>query len=174
MNERWRGSSTTMIVFTGLPASRNDVASCRTPARLVRSVTPTRSRSRDGTRMSPPSIVGVRRCGSSARLHEIGPAAGVAEERVIAEDVLRQQRLAPPRLRGHAADHDAVADDDLRIAHEKVVRHGKQVEGRQFALAVAFVRDAADQRLREDRRRPVEKLRGQLAAENAAPAPCRG
>ena len=35
--------------------------------------------------------------------------------------------------------------------------------------ANALMRDAADQRLRENRRRPFEELRGELASENAAP-----
>ena len=77
---------------------------------------------------------------------EIGPEEVPAAERaVVLEHVLRQQRLAPPRLGGHAADDDAVAEDDLGVAHEEVVRDRIEVERRQLAGAVLFVRNAADE-----------------------------
>ena len=80
---------------------------------------------------------------------------------MILEDVFRQQRFAAARLRRHRRDHDAVADDDLRIAHEEVVRNGKKIERRQIACLLSLVRNAADQNLHELGRFPVVEPRRQ-------------
>src|SRR6185436_17564082 len=79
--------------------------------------------------------------------HEIGvDARAVAELAVVLEDVFRKERLAAARLRGHAADDHAVADDDLRIAREGEIRDGVELELRQLAAAL-LARQAADQNL---------------------------
>jgi hypothetical protein len=60
----------------------------------------------------------------------------------FSKDVLGQQRLAPPRLRGHRRHRRRVAEDDLRVAHEEEVRDREEIELRQLARALV-ARDPA-------------------------------
>ena len=92
------------------------------------------------------------------RRHQID-AQSSAKRLVILEDVLRKQRFASSRLCRHRGDDDAVADDDLRIAHEEKIRDRKQIECRQIAALLFLVRNSADQDFGERRWRLIEQIR---------------
>src|ERR1051326_5852982 len=59
---------------------------------------------------------------------------------------LDRQHSRAARLRGHAANDDAVAEDHLRVAGEEEIRDGVELELRQLAAAF-LARQAADQHL---------------------------
>src|SRR5207244_7432827 len=69
---------------------------------------------------------------------------------------------------GHAADHDTVAEDDLRVAGEEEIRDRVELELRQLAASL-LARQAADQHLRERARGLLAQPVREAAREAVAP-----
>src|ERR1700726_1579582 len=81
------------------------------------------------------------------------------------EDIFRKKGLAATGLRGHAAEDNPAAQDDLRIAREEVIRNRNEIEGRQRSRTVVFFWNAADEHLGQRAGRQFAQPALQAAAE---------